>query len=95
MYLSLGPNTILSYGEIVGIFDLDNVSQSYRTRQFLDRAEQEGELNTVGEDIPKSLVVCAPPWGGQRLFLAQLSPTTLRGRIANNSLFEKEREHMP
>jgi hypothetical protein len=95
MYLSLGPNTILSYGEIVGIFDLDNVSQSYRTRQFLDRAEQEGELNTVGEDIPKSLVVCAPPWGGQRLFLAQLSPTTLRGRIEHNSLFEKEREHTP
>ena len=88
MYLSLGPNTILSYSEIVGIFDLDNTSQSYRTREFLERAEQEGELNTVGEDIPKSIVVYAPPWGGQRLFLAQLAPATLRGRIEHNSLFE-------
>ena len=88
MYLSLGPNTILSYSEIVGIFDLDNTSQSYRTRQFLERAEREGELNAVGEDIPKSIVVRAPPWGGQRVFLAQLAPATLRGRIEHNSLFE-------
>ena len=60
MYLSLGPNTILSYGEIVGIFDLDNVSQSYRTRQFLDQAEKEGELNTVGEDDALAAARMAP-----------------------------------
>ena len=88
MYLSLGPNTILSYSEIVGIFDLDNTSQSYRTREFLERAETEGELNAVVEDIPKSIEVCAPPWGGQRIFPAPLAPATLRGRIEHNSLFE-------
>ena len=87
MYLSLGPTTIISYEEIVGIFDLDNTTYSHRTRAFLDKAEEEGELNTVGEDIPKSLVVCAPPWGGQRIFLAQPAPATLKGRIETNSLF--------
>ena len=88
MYLNIGNDMSVRSSSIIGIFDLDNTSQSYRTRQFLERAEREGELNAVGEDIPKSIVVCAPPWGGQRVFLAQLAPATLRGRIEHNSLFE-------
>lgn len=86
MYLSLGPTALLPYGEIVGIFDLDNVSQSHRTRAFLKRAEQAGEVTAVGEDIPKSLVVSAAAGGRQRLYLAQPAPSTLRGRVEGNTL---------
>ena len=88
MYLPIGNDMSVRDRSVIGIFDLDNTSQSHRTREFLERAEREGELNAVGEDIPKSIVVCAPPWGGQRIFLAQLAPATLRGRIEHNSLFE-------
>ena len=34
MYLHLGQNTIVHESEILGIFDLDITSQSYRTRQY-------------------------------------------------------------
>ena len=95
MYLSIGNDMAVRDSSIIGIFDLDNTTINARGREFLERAEKEGELNAVGEDIPKSIVVCAPPWGGQRIFLAQLAPATLRGRIEHNSLFEKEREHTP
>lgn len=86
MYISLDPATILSSEEIVGIFDLDHTSQSYRTRAFLDQAEKDGVLTTVGEDLPKSLVVCAPPWGGQRVFLVQAASATLKGRILKQTM---------
>ena len=40
MYLHLGYSTVVDHRDIVGIFDLDNVSQSHRTRGFLRRAEE-------------------------------------------------------
>ena len=86
MYLSLGPTTIISYEEIVGIFDLDNTTQSHRTRAFLDQAEEEGELTTVGEDIPKSLVVCCPRGSWQRVYLSPLAAATLHGRLESSRL---------
>ena len=42
MYLHLGQSVVVPYGEILGIFDLDNASWAYKTREFLERAEQEG-----------------------------------------------------
>ena len=37
MYLHLGQNVMVRDGDILGIFDLDNTSWSFRTRRFLDR----------------------------------------------------------
>ena len=42
MYLHIGQDYILNEEDILGIFDMDNTSSSYRTRAFLRRAEQEG-----------------------------------------------------
>ena len=51
MYLHLGQNTIVHESEILGIFDLDITSQSYRTRQYLNRAERNGEVVSISEDF--------------------------------------------
>ena len=42
MYLHLGQSTVIRDRDIIGIFDLDITSQSYRTRQYLNRAEKAG-----------------------------------------------------
>ena len=90
MYLYLGPGAVTAYGDIVGIFDLDNTTQSHRTRTFLERSERSGQLTAVGDDIPKSFVVCAPPGGGdQKVWVVQPAPATLRGRMEQNSLFDR------
>ena len=39
MYLHLGQNTVVPVQTILGIFDLDNTTSSYLTRQFLKEAE--------------------------------------------------------
>ena len=39
MYLHLGQSVMVHHKDIIGIFDLDNASWAYKTREFLDRAE--------------------------------------------------------
>ena len=79
MYLHLGQNTIIRDRDIIGIFDLDITSQSIRTRRYLARAEQNGEVISVTEELPKSFVI-AGTRGQQRVYLSQLSTATLLRR---------------
>ena len=59
MYLHLGLDTIIRTRDILGIFDLDTATVSKRTRQALHRAELEGRVVNVAQDLPKSFVVMA------------------------------------
>ena len=78
MYLSLGANTVVRDADIIGIFDLDITSQSYRTRQFLRTAEERGEVESATDDLPKSFVLCYSE--RQRVILAQPNSTTIAKR---------------
>ena len=80
MYLHLGSNVSVPTADIIGIFDLDNTSTSAITRAFLRSAEEEGMVIDVGEELPKSMVVCCPRGSWQRVYISPLnSATLLRG----------------
>ena len=81
MYLHLGSNVSVPVDDIIGIFDLDNASTSRITRAYLRAAEEEGMVITVGEDLPKSLVVCCPRGNWQRVYISPLASSTLHGRL--------------
>ncbi len=90
MYLSIGKNSVIREEEIIGIFDLDNCSQSRITRDFLSEAEKRGSVVNAAEDIPNSFLLCvrrnrgAMRKQGQEqvtLFLSQSSSRTLEKRI--------------
>ena len=38
MYLHLGQSVVIPDRDILGIFDLDNASWAYKTRELLERA---------------------------------------------------------
>ena len=84
MYLYLGQGVMMPQEDIVGIFDLDNTTWSHRTRKLLDRAEEEGRVIFVGEDLPRSFIVCETEEGEEVVFLSQLSAATLVKRAASN-----------
>ena len=84
MYLYLGQGVMMPQEDIVGIFDLDNTTWSHRTRKLLDRAEEEGRVIFVGEDLPRSFIVCETEEGEEVVFLSQLSAATLAKRVASN-----------
>ena len=79
-YLHIGQNLMLEDKRIIGIFDLDNTSQSKITRTFLNQAEEEGIVLTAIEDIPKSFVVCDHPYHRQIVYISQLNTSTLAKR---------------
>ena len=79
MYLSIGNDMAVRDGSIIGIFDLDNTSTSRRTREFLDRAEREGQVVPCDE-MPKSFVLTRE-YGFDRVYLTALSSATLERRL--------------
>ena len=79
-YLHIGMNVMVDPRRVIGIFDLDNTSTSKHTRRFLDGAEKEGVVQSACEDIPKSFVVCDPPYHRQIIYLSQLNSQTLLNR---------------
>ena len=86
MYLHLGSNISVRGEEIIGIFDLDNASSSPVTRAFLRAAEEEGMVIAVGEDLPKSVVVCCPQGSWQRVYISPLTSATLLRRLEEGGL---------
>lgn len=89
MYLHLGQSVVVHHRDVIGIFDLDNTSASFRTRKFLEKAEREGRVKAVFDDLPKSFVVCRKKDGTETIYLTQLSSAALKGRAEHNS-FEME-----
>lgn len=79
MYLNIGNDLSVRESAIIGIFDLDNTSTSRRTRIFLDKAEQEGQVVPCDE-LPKSFVVTAE-YGLDRVYLTSLTSATLEKRL--------------
>ena len=79
MYLSIGNDMAVRESSIIGIFDMDNTSTSKRTRDFLTRAEKEGQVVPC-DDLPKSFVLTAE-YGISRVHLTALSSYTLEKRL--------------
>lgn len=79
MYLNIGNDMAVREKSIIGIFDLDNTSTSQRTRRFLEKAEQEGQVVPC-DDLPKSFVL-TQEYGMDRVYLTTLTSATLEKRM--------------
>ena len=88
MFLHLGSHISVEISDIIGIFDLDNVSTSRITRDFLKAAEEDGMIVPVGSELPKSLVVCCPKgsWPVSYTHLGSSLPQTLLTKKLKNCL---------
>jgi len=80
MYLHIGRSQMLAERRIIGVFDLEITSQSKLTRAFLDRAQQEGTVLEVCDDLPKAFLVCDHPYHPQIVYLSELNTATLQKR---------------
>ena len=83
MYLHLGQDIAVPKSSVIGIFDTDNTTQSYITREYLNRAEKSGAIVDISGDIPKSFVICEKD-GVVTVYLSQLNTSTLLKRNESN-----------
>ena len=79
LYLSIGNDFAVREKSIIGIFDMDNTTTSKRTREFLSKAEKEGQVVPC-DDLPKSFVLTAE-YGLSRVHLTALASSTLEKRL--------------
>ena len=79
MYLSIGNDMSVRDSSIIGIFDMDNTSTSKRTREFLERAERDGNVVPC-DDLPKAYLVTTQ-YGFHRVYLSSLNSATLEKRL--------------
>lgn len=79
MYLPIGDSVVVPYSRLLGVFDLDNATYAKRTREFLERAEEDGRLVTLGQRLPASLVVT-----DGAVYLSPVSAQTLNRRLSEN-----------
>ena len=82
MYLSIGKTAVIPDDTVIGVFDLDNCSQSYLTREYLSAAEKSGNVVNAAEDIPNSFIICSEKEKTNTVFLSQSSSRTLEKRIS-------------
>lgn len=80
MYIPIGFDMSVRDKSIIGIFDLDNTTQSRHTRQFLSQAEQNGQVVTVTDDLPKSFLLTSE-YGMDRVYLCQFNAAILEKRL--------------
>ena len=83
MYLSIGNDMAVRERSVIGIFDLDNTTTSRRTREFLERAEKNGEVVPC-DDLPKFFLLTAE-YGLARVYLTTYSTATLEKHMAQKS----------
>ncbi|MCI2058437.1 MAG: DUF370 domain-containing protein [Oscillibacter sp.] len=86
MYLHIGQNELIPDRRIIGIFDLDKAGYGKRAREYLSRAEEEGVVLDLSDDLPKAFVVCDHPYHRQIIYLSQLAPATLQKRARSGKL---------
>ena len=79
MYLSIGNDMAVRNTSIIGIFDMDNTSTSHRTRDFLKKAEENGQVVSC-DGLPKSFILTTE-YGFHRIRLTELSSSTLEKRL--------------
>ena len=85
MYLHLGQSVVIPQREILAIFDLDNASWAYKTREFLERSEQEGRAVWLTDDLPRSFILAGRDKEPPTVYISPLSSATLLKRAENNS----------
>ena len=79
MFLHLGENVVVPIKDIIGIFDLQNTMYSSDTIQFLRLAEEDGFVQRITEEQPKSFII-AEVNNKSKVYLSPISSTTLSKR---------------
>ena len=79
MYLSIGNDMSVRDTSVIGIFDLDNTTINARGREFLERAERDGQVVPC-DNLPKSYILTTQ-YGFNRVYLTSYNTSTLEKRF--------------
>jgi hypothetical protein len=79
VFLHLGENIVVPIKDVIGIFDMETAADSTDTIQFLRMAEEDGFVQRITSEKPKSLII-AEVNKKSKIFLSPISSATLGKR---------------
>jgi len=79
LFLHLGENIVVPIKDVIGIFDMETAADSTDTIQFLRMAEEDGFVQRITCEKPKSLII-AEVNKKSKIFLSPISSSTLGKR---------------
>ena len=86
MILHIGNGKTVKRREIIGIFDMDNVTVTAGGRAFLSRAQKEGRVSAADYDIPRSFILCdGEEEQTDRVILSHISSLSLAARAEDEA----------
>ena len=88
MYLHLGQSTVITTKNLLVIFDMDNTTVMKSTRDYLSKAEKDGDVVNVSYELPKSFVVCTNGNNSKKVYISQIAPSTLLKRAKSKQFTE-------
>lgn len=79
MFLHLGESVVVPIKDIIGIFDIETTMYSSDTSQFLRMAEEDGFVERITDEKPKSFII-AEINQKSKIYLSPISSATLSKR---------------
>lgn len=79
MFLHIGGDFVVPVKNVIAIMDLETTTLSKDTRDFLSIAEEEGFIESISDDIPKSFIITEID-KKSKIYLSPISSITLQKR---------------
>jgi len=79
MFLHIGGDIVIPVKNIIAILDIESTTVSKDTKEFLKIAEEEGFIESVSRDLPKSYVITESD-KKSKIYLSPISSVTLQKR---------------
>lgn len=79
MFIHLGGDTVISLKDVISIMDIESSNLSNTTKEFLSIAEDEGFIQKISEDEPKSFILTEKN-NKTIIYLSPISSVTLYKR---------------
>lgn len=79
MFLHIGGDVVIPTKNIIAIMDIESTTISRDTKDFLRVAEEEGFIESISYDIPKSFIITEND-KKSKIYLSPISSVTLQKR---------------
>lgn len=79
MFLHIGGDVVIPMKNVIAIMDIETTTLSKDTKEFLKIAEEEGFIEAISNDLPKSFVITEMD-KKSKIYLSPISSMTLQKR---------------
>ncbi len=81
MFVHIGSGVSVRGEDIVCIVDLEGESTASQTRDYMKLMQRQNRVRTVGDELPRTLVITSDAAEGQLCHVSPISARTLRERM--------------